>query len=1244
MAAWRSTVGVLLVVTLAFLGTIPSVAALSLPSTAPTTPANVTATAVPTAGSGGPSAAPPPPLKCPMGYPAYANLPGNVWPLDPNFNLQGPCPLIGADEVHGSFTSGANDSAEHWTIPWTLPTQGSAGQQWVEEGLYVGMVVSGDPNSTYNQSYLEVLATPTTNAGDDLVWGLNLTVLSLLNSSQFHHGVCPSYSLNLSWNSSYYCELNDFANGNAIPLYANLTAGQALNVTFNGTVKGTQGLAISLNGSGLTPVNVSLNATTTGTDVFEPAYGAACAVDCFLDWGLAYGLGVGVDICPWFTAVFSQCDSYNGTAYPTLPPVTWGIPEFWNATTQSYTGDYRFFEPESASGVCDTNPPGSTIVAGCQEYTTGGGDGFYPYFSLTATGLDFGMTYPASVTTWGGAYGQYLDTPGVQELVPLVVTHVADSSLAGFLAPSSELNVTFNVTDLGTIVGASLAWDLAGGPWTTENLTGVGTASAAAYLGTVPSGANGLLRYQVNATNAAGDSYSIPVRSVLRGPLPTFSVTVLINPATCGTVELAGHPEGNGTIVALGPGTYAVAETGCYPYSFVSWQAPAPLQVTSLGGGAATLTVAGNGTLTANFVYVRPVLALAITVSPNGCGTIDIGGTPYSNDSVASLLYGISYDLTDGVLCSGYAFGGWTPGPNVDVLGTSLTLLNNGTLGVTFVPEDATDNVTFATVPTTCGGVGLGGAGYGGNESVALYAGTYALTPEPCRHFGFLNFTTTGALSVTGSELTVAGPGTVIEHNFALTEVFVVTNPGACGGIVLDGTTYLNGTYVPVSNHSADTVTAFTCAGHYLAGFTALGGLTLEGSLLTVNGSGTLLVVSLPGTPSIFVGFVTEPGKCGAIDLGGAQYVNGAFVSLAPDTNATIEALPCANYGVVGWSLSGNIAIVNGIAYLNGSGAITAVFGALVPILIETVPSTCGAVLIDGGAWTDGSTPTLINGRLYSIVASPCAHYELSAFESSPYVAIANDTIAPDGPSTITALFVPIPYTVTARLLGDGCGSVALGGAPVASGEVFNLTAGNYTFTDVPCATSDFAGYIFTGNLSYAAGHLFVNGSGTVNASFFPVLPTLTLGGSTDDFVGGTALFYAAVLVPLAPNGYTYEWNFGDGTTNTTTGNTSTHAFGATGTYTVSVEVIDPYGHTANASLVVTVVRQSGTSYTGSLTAALVVLGVAALALLLVVLLGRRRAPPAPSEPASTPPPQAPADAPAPTEFPPPPPPGPDLA
>jgi hypothetical protein len=1212
MRAGQWGVAVALVALLALLGTFPSSIAVPGPSA-------VAAPAAPSLATPGPTVpAAAPPIGCGANYPGYYDLLGEVWPLDPNFNYQTPCHLGAADEVHASFASGAAGSAERWSIPWTLPTQGAAGQQNVEEGLYVGMVVAGDPNSTWNQSYVEVLASPEVGVNNSLSWTVQLGVLSLSNSTLFHTSACkvhttccPTGSYNISWNDSAFCEIDDLAGFEPLPMLDDVAGGTSLAVTFDGSVGGGPGMDVWANetNGNLTTSAVQLNLTTTGTWSFEPAYSSACAGSCTLLWGLSYGLGVGIDICPVGTSLAAVCDSYNGSAYASLPPVTWGAPEFWNGS--AYSNDFRYLQPESASGVCDTNPPAGVSVAPCYAFTGNGGNGFYPYFTLTGAGLTFGQTYAASVTTYGGAYNQFLDTSGTQDLNPLVLTDLTDSSLAGYVAPDAVIDVGLNVTDLGSITAVTLAYSVNGSAWTTLPLSGIGTASAGAYNGTIPTGPNGPVRFQVNATDQAGLLVSSSVRTVLRGPLPSFSVGIGIAPGTCGIVTVDGKGYQNGSVASLGPGPASLAATGCYPYNFSSWQVTPALAVAPSNTSAATLTVGGDGNLSADFTYERPTETLTVGITPVGCGDVVLGGVGYGNGAVVPLLYGLSNNLSYSVSCGGYAFGGWSPGPNVTVLGPSLVMLNNGTLNASFVPTSATVPVAFATTPVACGGVGLGGAAYTTGESVYLASGVYPLTPTPCRHFGFENFTTNGSgLSVSGTSLTVEGSGTVTEHNFALTEAYVDTSPGTCGGIEVDGNEYTDGAYVPLENHSAYTVTAFTCPGHFLDAFSASGGLTLAGSLLTVNGSGTLLVVSLPGTASIFVGFVTTPSYCGAIELNGTQYGNGAFLSLAPDEVLPIAGLPCDHYGLVGWALTGDIAIVGNVAYLNGSGAITAIFGGLISVIFQTVPATCGATLIDGVAYADDTTATLIDGANYTIAPAPCAHYELDQFESSPYVAIQNGSIAPAGPSTITAVFVPIPYTVTTTVLGPGCGTVSLAGVVVGTGTVVNVSYGSFPLTEVACLTSTFAGYTLSGNLSVAAGQLLVNGSGTLTATFLPVAPSVALGGSAASFVGGTAFFFATVAIPVGTSGYSYLWNFGDGSTNATTGNTTTHVFTSTGTFTVSVQVTDPYHRTANATLVVTVGAQPSTAYGATFTTGLLVLGAAALVLLGVALVARRRAPP----------------------------------
>jgi hypothetical protein len=769
------------------------------------------------------------------------------------------------------------------------------------------------------------------------------------------------------------------------------------------------------------------------------------------------------------------------------------------------------------------------------------------------------------------------------------------------------------VTDLGTIAGATLAWSLNGSAWTTSALTGTGGPSARAYSGAIPTGANGVLRYQVNATNGAGISIASAIHTVVRGPLPKFSVNVAIDPSTCGTVSIGGVAYANGSTALLPPGRVALAASGCYPYNFTAWGATPALALAPADTNPTNLSVGGNGTVTAEFTYVRPFDSVAVGVFPGGCGSIGFNGVEYANGTFASLPYELPLNLSLNVTCAGYGFGGWAPSASLSILGSSLVVHNNGTLNVTLVPTDATDEIGFGVTPTGCGGVGYDGAGYVPGEYLLLAPGVYTLTPDPCAHWGFENFSVSGSLSISGSQLTVRGSGSVTEHNYQLTQAYVETEPGTCGGVTLDGTDYGNGIYVALQNRSSYTVTAFTCAGHYLDAFSATGGLSLEGSLLVVNGSGSLIVVSLPGTPTLFIGFVITPSPPGCVSdvlLNGTAYGNGAFASFPPDQVVPIAPAPCTGYGFVSWAVTGELAIVNGLAYLNGSGAITMTVGAYATLLFNTIPASCGAILIDGVPYLDNSSASLVDGANYSIAPAPCAHYELEEFESSPYVAIQNGTIAPDGPSTITAVYVEVPYVVRASVVGTGCGTLAIDGTPVGSARTFNLSFGHYPIAEAACLTSAFAGFTIGGtNPSIAAGTLYVNGSGSITASFLPILPSVTLGGSTSGFVGGTTLFYATIAVLQGTSGYTYLWSFGDGSTNTTTGNSTTHVYASAGTYTVAVEVIDPYHHTANATLTVTIVGQPATSYGTGFTTAIVLLVVALAIVALLVGLGRRRPP-----------------------------------
>jgi len=95
----------------------------------------------------------------------------------------------------------------------------------------------------------------------------------------------------------------------------------------------------------------------------------------------------------------------------------------------------------------------------------------------------------------------------------------------------------------------------------------------------------------------------------------------------------------------------------------------------------------------------------------------------------------------------------------------------------------------------------------------------------------------------------------------------------------------------------------------------------------------------------------------------------------------------------------------------------------------------------------------------------------------------------------------------------------------------------------------------------------------TANFTWTPTIPfdidvvTFDASGSTPGWCANTQRFS-----PIQ----TYIWNFGDGTTNTTTNTTTTHMFGASGNYTVTLTVIDADGRQGSTLKTVEVLNSTG--------------------------------------------------------------------
>ncbi len=1134
-------------------------------------------------------------IVCPSGYPAYGPV-GIVGPITPSQLYQGPCAPVNKDEIHLTFSSNVPGSGETMSLPVYLPPDGAALQSNAYIQMYVGMVVRGDRNSQWGQSYAALVFTPVPS-GSSLNYTADLAVFSLVNSSIYTANTCPSNALNFSFNQSYFCEISDLSgSGPTLPLYP---AGSWLNLTFAGQIGSTTGLNITI----LDPANATLNAamtlntTTTGTYTFEPFFNASCPDSCLLNWSMPFGLGVSYLSCPVGPQAYAVCDTYNQTAWDNMGAWAFGVPKFVEGGRP--TGDYLYIAPESGSGVCNPFAALGTLAT-CFNQNAYGGTGFYPWFTFNGTDLNFGDTQPSTTNDFGGATTELFSTGAPHDMKVLFLNSLVNSSRDGFVTTGGTVNVTVNPQTYGTLTGANLTYLVAGGSATTVTMTRwAGGPTSAMYSAQIPTGSNGLINFTVTATNSAGATVTSPTSHIERGPLPLFNVTFQTWYPSCANIVFNTSAEANGSSVQVAPGFYPIGAHGCYPWSFSSWSLARGLTVAPAGGQIGTLGVSASGLVLAHWSYVRPLDNVTVFTT---CGQVYLDGNYSVNGTSLFLPDWGNYSLGQ-VGCAGETFAGWSFTGNLTILGPRLTPHGNGTLTAHWVPTTSADTVQFATVPTGCGGVAIRGAGYTNGESIGLTAGTYPIAPDPCYHYGWLRWNTTGGVSISGGTLNVTGAGVVTEVNYVLTIVTILVSPAGCGTVTFDGTAYRNSSQIVVQNNTTHTISASSCSGYYLFGLNGTGGVQVVGNVAVVNGSGYLIATNIPGQPDKFVGFLTDPPTCGIIDFGAASFVNTNYTYVSRYSVLPIAAIACGGYGFVRWITFGGISVVGGSAYVNDSGAIEAVFRPLVAVYLYTQPAGCGSIRLNGVTYPGNSTVVLPEEASYALSATPCTGYRFTGWSNSTSAEIGGGYVFLTNSAILTAQFSQIRFVLTVLIYPANCGSVRVAGSNLANGSALSLPAGTYPLTASPCTGSYLVAWSPQGNVSVVNDTLFLNGSGSVGAVYRPVAPVVTISVPSSSLSGSPVPLAATVAVLVPPYTYNYTWSFGDGQTATTPVNFTSHTYAAPGTYTVTVTVLDPYNRTANASTTLVVVAPSALSNPLLTPTALAALGLIGLAIVLVLAL-----------------------------------------
>ncbi len=1126
-------------------------------------------------------------ITCGNFEPAFYEV-GNVYPLTPYIEQQ-VCSPLSMDEVHGSLASSVPGSGSHWTIPIYLPDLASEGTYLAYNDAYVGMVVTGDASSFGGTSYLEVAFDPSTT-GPTGSYTVSVGVLSLLSApTGTCSGVLMTFSNQSAETEGWYCEINDVEDGAGLSGTAPIPGDSWVNASFSGVVGGTTGLSLWVNDSSDPSVNtaMTLNISTTDTYAFEPAYSAACPDSCYVGWTYPFGLGVGIDMCPDQEVGPSQnvgpqpCNSYNQTRWEDYPPIEFGVPRFFE--DGSYSGQYLYLSTESSSGACSPEE-GSFAVANCyNEFFAGEGQGYYPFFTLNGTGLDFGGRYPWTLAAFGESAGQFEATGLQQDILPLVVPSIDNSSRAGYLPPSTPLQVSAEVVAWGSLTSVNLSYSIDG--VSAPNLTMTeGPDGSGEFNATIPAtGGNGTIRYEVVARDAAGGTDASAAATVVRGPLPTFHLNLTVRPAACGNVTVNGTAYPNASVAFAVPGDYALSTSACYPYQFRSWSASGGAEIVSPANRTTSVALSNNGSVAAAWAWIRPHVVVTVATSPTTCGSVLLNGSTYADGDRATLLFGVPVDVGLSAACSGYQFSGWTlsegaGADNLSVLGSAFTPGSNGTLTANFIPAGSGSTLTFATTPAACGGIDFRGAAYVTGQSLYVSASPYPIAPAPCVHWGFENWSTTGGASVASGNVTVTSSGTLTEQNRLQTWIQVETYPTGCGSISIDGTEYSNGEIDVVANNSVHQVIASPCTGYHLVNITGTGGLRVEGDLVNAtDGGGELNVVFTPGPDVVFLGFSTDPSGCGSIVFAGTSYVDADFLQVAPGTNGSIQAVPCAHYGFVGWSIesveSGGIGIARGAglgtgtAYVNASGAITAVFAPEVGVFLYTDPSTCGEIRVGSTDYPGNTSIVLTATVAYPLGVVACPGMTFQGWQASAAASVANGTLVVTENSLLTADFAPTVYALTVVVEPATCDSITVAGRVAGNDSVFSLLAGTYSLAADACPGQELVGYNLTGAAELTASGVELQGNATLVADFSWVPPnlTFTVPPTADNGASVDLSVVVAVLVP--PYDYAYTWQFGDGSAAVTTGaNFTTHTFPGPGTYTVSVLVRDPLNRTAEAN------------------------------------------------------------------------------
>ncbi|MFI5414979.1 MAG: PKD domain-containing protein, partial [Candidatus Lutacidiplasmatales archaeon] len=847
------------------------------------------------------------------------------------------------------------------------------------------------------------------------------------------------------------------------------------------------------------------------------------------------------------------------------------------------------------------------------------------YTSPTAVSLTSGAFELTGLPTGGQSFGGWTVTGGcavgnaASASTTLVVTG-AGTVVAQFTATPTLTNVTFDSTGAsGSIVLGSVATLGPSGPLATEgNLTSVLLASGSYPIQSAPPPG-----WAFASWSATGPAYVVESSAAASwlvvssaGGVATVTaeltpdgtnVTVVAQVVGAGTVSIGGTAiPYNATsrtsigAVNLSAGTISLVANASPGWRFLSWSV-LPGGVSLPGNSTEANVTLANGT-----AYVFGEFAALVTVlsQPSAGGQVVFdGGPPQSNGSSVPLTPGLH--ALGAAPFGGYAFQRWTVS-NSSALWVSkplqalthVTVNTTGTLTAVFA-STTNETLTLQAAPAAGGFIQFNFDNLSANPTIntSVAASTFQLHAVANYGYRFLGWNVTGPASVLPGELTVTGTGAVVTARFGarfFPVTFVVTRPGTVAltvngvaepsGVTLGlargvyplsatvtapNTTFLGwSTSLVIGNvspsHTSATVTVDgsgtvfgIVAGFVLSGFVVSPLTTDVGALVHIN-------VTANGTGPLSYKYLGLPVNCNSVNRANASCRPGAsgtypIHAAVTDSGGAVEMTPTLLLNVVGDPLvaafSATPAVVDlgihvafSVTVQQGLGPYTFLYTSLPP----------------GCATTNGPTlscsPGMVGPFLVKVTVTDSVGLVTSSTTS--LTVEANPKVTGVSVSRSTLDVGATTYLNASSTGGTGPFSFTYAGLPAGCAATTgpNLTC-NPTVAgtaNVTATVHDTFGRISTSSVVTLTVHprpsvaAFTASPSTIRLGQITVFLVTTAGGT------GAPDFAYASLPPGCPPGIGLQ--------------TFSCTPSATGTYSVTVTIVDADSEKANGTTTLTVV------------------------------------------------------------------------